>query len=128
MMNEVKNSDVREIAEEKNMSRLKEKRVTEIDEERGGWMQKGYGRDEIEEGRGCLRRQEIKRKKRGDREKRQRSSIYDCTVKFIKCSMNTLKLTSSVKIACPPCDELSSDLCETDGFNILNKNLASDLC
>lgn len=51
---------------------------------------------------------------------------YDCVDSFMRCSMKTRRLTSSVKMACA-CDP-SVVLCVTEGLSLEMRNRASDLC
>ena len=51
---------------------------------------------------------------------------YDSTANFMRCSMKTLRLTSSVGMTWPAWT--SVELCVTLGFNFQMRKRASDLC
>ena len=51
---------------------------------------------------------------------------HDWVASFMRCSMKTRRLTSSVKIAWPCVPSVV--LCVTEGLSFDNRNRASDLC
>lgn len=51
-------------------------------------------------------------------------SPQDCTASLCRCSKNTCRLTSSVKITSDPAATSWAELYVADGFNLANRNLA----
>lgn len=53
---------------------------------------------------------------------------HDCTASLERCSQNTWRLTSSVKIISAPGATSWAELYVAEGFNFANRNLAWDPC